>query len=1115
MSWSDEFNGTAVDTSKWTVGTGARRDATNTSAAVSVSGGALTVKTYTEGGKHYTGWLGSNGKFENCFGYWEARIRYNSSPGMWSAFWLQPYGINNIGDPAGNGTEIDISEHRRQDSGGADMRNKSAINIHWDGYGADHKSVGSTVNNPGVNTASLQGNYHVYGLLWEPDKYTFYIDGKEVWSTTAAISNVRQWIYLTSEVQNGAWAGSVPTAGYGDRNATTTNFSVDYVRFHQRTEQVINPAFTHRTGPWIGSGAASWASVDGRNGGPGVRLNPSTTTASNFEQLVAGLLPNTDYRLIGWGSVGSRSWPDIRFGVRSHGGAEVYQSVTSSGFSQAQVPFTTGPSSTTARVFARVVTQWGDCFADDIEIRRDAQINNAGFENDETRPWSVYGDVLAHDWNTYSRSGTHAFRFNPSSAARGAEQTIHGLRPATSYTFSGWVRTSGQQVRFGVKNHGQAEGSTAFTGSGNTWQRAAHTFTTGASATTATVYAFIPAGTAVSAVDLDDFTLAEALPKPWTAADIGTTGHKGESFARGGRVVLRGSGANVFQTADSFHWISQPAAGDLSLSAKLDSFESTSDLAKAGLMIRASTAADAAHAMIHWLPQGQVEFIWRNASGASASYLWVTDPTPTPPWLRLQRAGNRVTASFSTDGSAWTQVGLPQIIELPPTAIAAAAVCAHDNTTTAVATFSSLLYRGDRDSDGLPDDVETNTGTYLSETNTGTDPDRADTDGDGFTDAAELAAGTQPLVPDQELVWQAGASPGGSGVWDVATSNWRIGTTATVWPGGKSARFGGMAGTVSVASGTGPVTGLSFSIGGYTLQGTSPITFTDGATITLPGSGTTTLAMPLAGESALTINGAGTLRLTGTSSLRGPLTLRSGTLRLDGALARAAVMIDSAAVLAGSGSASSAIVAGKWSISGQTAPFKITGTLDLTGASLEITGNPTGETTVLATYGSLVGTPAFVSGVPDGRTLDLAYQGNSIALVPKPSPFAQWSAGFGLDPTSSGAPSSDPDRDGLANSLEFILGSNPTSAILSPEACLRATRHGNFLRVSHPRNPAAVAAGHRVDIEWATSPAGPWTSAAPEWITVAPGTSSEIVTANIPVPAGSRTCFARLRASWP
>ena len=36
---------------------------------------------------------------ENCLGYWEARVRYNSSQGMWSAFWLQPYGINNVGDP--------------------------------------------------------------------------------------------------------------------------------------------------------------------------------------------------------------------------------------------------------------------------------------------------------------------------------------------------------------------------------------------------------------------------------------------------------------------------------------------------------------------------------------------------------------------------------------------------------------------------------------------------------------------------------------------------------------------------------------------------------------------------------------------------------------------------------------------------------------------------------------------------------------------------------------------------------------------------------------------------------------------------------------------------------
>jgi hypothetical protein len=65
----------------------------------------------------------------------------------------------------------------------------------------------------------------------------------------------------------------------------------------------------------------------------------------------------------------------------------------------------------------------------------------------------------------------------------------------------------------------------------------------------------------------------------------------------------------------------------------------------------------------------------------------------------------------------------------------------------------------DADRDGLPDWVETNTGTYVDETDTGTDPANADTDGDGLSDGVETATGvyagptstgTDPNRPDTD-----------------------------------------------------------------------------------------------------------------------------------------------------------------------------------------------------------------------------------------------------------------------------------------------------------------------------------------------------------------------------
>ena len=68
----------------------------------------------------------------------------------------------------------------------------------------------------------------------------------------------------------------------------------------------------------------------------------------------------------------------------------------------------------------------------------------------------------------------------------------------------------------------------------------------------------------------------------------------------------------------------------------------------------------------------------------------------------------------------------------------------------------------DTDNDGLSDGVETNTGIFVSVSDTGTNPKSADTDGDGLSDSSENPAlawdpenaanqpGTDPNDPDSD-----------------------------------------------------------------------------------------------------------------------------------------------------------------------------------------------------------------------------------------------------------------------------------------------------------------------------------------------------------------------------
>lgn len=133
-----------MDTTKWRHWLlGARRDAVNSPSAVSVADGALTISTYTSGGTHYTGMISTQDTYPYTYGYLEARIDYDSSPGMWSAFWMQsPTMGNPIGSPNVAGTEIDICEHRKVDGSGVNRDGNIGGVIHWDGYGVDHKSHG-------------------------------------------------------------------------------------------------------------------------------------------------------------------------------------------------------------------------------------------------------------------------------------------------------------------------------------------------------------------------------------------------------------------------------------------------------------------------------------------------------------------------------------------------------------------------------------------------------------------------------------------------------------------------------------------------------------------------------------------------------------------------------------------------------------------------------------------------------------------------------------------------------------------------------------------------------------------------------------------------------------
>jgi len=218
LAWSDEFEGGELDMGKWGYrGLGPRRDAVNVREAVSLNGrGQLILTTERSNGQYHTAMIGTQDKYETAFGYFECRVRLQSQLGHWSAFWLQSPSLGNpVGDPKKAGTEIDIFEYLRKD--GARVHH----NLHWDGYGKDHKHAGKTVDVPG-----LDKGWHTFGLLWTDKEYVFYVDGRPTWRSDQGISHRRQYIILSLEV--GKWAGDIEQAKLPDQ------LLVDYVRVYKK-----------------------------------------------------------------------------------------------------------------------------------------------------------------------------------------------------------------------------------------------------------------------------------------------------------------------------------------------------------------------------------------------------------------------------------------------------------------------------------------------------------------------------------------------------------------------------------------------------------------------------------------------------------------------------------------------------------------------------------------------------------------------------------------------------------------------------------------------------------------------------------------------------------------
>ena len=300
--WSDEFNGTNIDLTKWTFDIGNGSDGwgnneleyyTSRTNNAYVTNGVLHIRAQLENtnGFHYTSArMKTQGLFWQQYGWIEFRASLPQGVGFWPALWMLGTNITSVGWPECG--EIDVME-----SNGT-WSNKVQGTINYSNGSCDDvdQTIVYTLPTPGDSVT----NFHTYGVQWFTNSIVWLVDGVSVqtWTSWSSCTGpypapYNQPFFL---IMNLAVGGNY----LGDPSTNSINpympgeMLVDYVRVYDFVPPSSPPATPTGLSATPGSGLIwlSWSAssnatsyIVGRattSGGPYTIIgNPASTSYSD------------------------------------------------------------------------------------------------------------------------------------------------------------------------------------------------------------------------------------------------------------------------------------------------------------------------------------------------------------------------------------------------------------------------------------------------------------------------------------------------------------------------------------------------------------------------------------------------------------------------------------------------------------------------------------------------------------------------------------------------------------------------------------------------------------------------------------------------------------------
>lgn len=242
LCWSDEFDGTALDTGKWnyTVGGGGfgnneQQYYTSNAENVRLENGMLVIQAVpgSYGGENYTSAkLTTLGKADWTYGKFEFRAKLPKGQGLWPAIWMLPSDSDVYGGEWPISGEIDIMEYKGSEP------NTALGTLH---YG------NPWVYNTGYyylnGTESFADDFHTFSMEWLPGEFRWYVDGnlyqiqKDWYSVDTDGTQYaypapfdRDFYLMLNLAVGGFFPGDPDTSTW-----TADTFEIDYVRVYEYT----------------------------------------------------------------------------------------------------------------------------------------------------------------------------------------------------------------------------------------------------------------------------------------------------------------------------------------------------------------------------------------------------------------------------------------------------------------------------------------------------------------------------------------------------------------------------------------------------------------------------------------------------------------------------------------------------------------------------------------------------------------------------------------------------------------------------------------------------------------------------------------------------------------